>query len=169
MKRGHQVLMWVSVILTLSLILLYGLHKNPADADQQSDTVPINLAGVANLLKSSEATAQESSPESQPITSINHLKKTPDSPADISNTQLSHSISLPASMRVYSVQENDMLWLPASRNNLDLYTLLGVNGMENQHLNCEGQRICISPNAGFCIRSKKVQRWYILNSNIKSL
>ncbi len=169
MKRGRQVLMWVSVILILSVILLYTLHKNPTDEDKQSDTVPINLAGVANLLRSSEEIAQEPSPESEPTTALNHLKKAPDAPADISKTQISHSISLPASMRVYSVQENDMLWMPASRNNLDLHTLLGINGIENQHLGCEGQRICVSPDAGFCIRSKKMQRWHILNPNIKSL
>ena len=169
MKKGHQLLTWIFVILALSAVLIYSLHNNSIDVDQQSDTVPIHLAGVANLLKTTEAIAQKSAPKSEPVTAAKELEKTPDAPIDISDTGLPHSISLSVSMRVYSGQENDVFWLPASRNNLDLYTLLDVNKMENQHLSCEGERICISSDAGFYIRSKKIQRWHILSSDIESL
>lgn len=169
MKKGHQLLTWIFVILALSAVLIYSLYNNSTDADQQSDTVPIHLAGVANLLKTTEASVQKSAPKSEPVTTVKEREKTLDAPIDIADTEFPHSISLSVSMRVYSGQENDVFWLPASRNNLDLYTLLGVNGTENQHLSCEGERICISPDAGFCIRSKKMQRWHILNSGIESL
>ena len=168
MKKGHQLLMWIFVILALSAVLIYSLHNNSIDVDQQSDTVPIHLAGVANLLKTTEAISQKSAPKSEPVTAVKELEKTSNAPMDISDTELPRSISLSVSMRVYSGQENNVFWLPASRNNLDLYTLLDVNGMENQHLGCQGERICISPDAGFCIRSKKI-RWHILNSGIESL
>ncbi|MCZ6681021.1 MAG: LysM peptidoglycan-binding domain-containing protein [Candidatus Poribacteria bacterium] len=149
MQAHRQVVMWTTVILALSLILLNRLREPPVKTDlltseHQSDLTQIDLATLfeSKLVNTSEKLRAASPHDNQHkiLTTAEHgARLQSDSP---------HSNRATAPMRVYYVRENDTLWRIARKHNLDLVTLLSVNKPENPNLIRVGQAIKIPSQRG---------------------
>ncbi len=144
MQARRQLLMWALVILVLNLVLWDRLRDNSVnvdafDGEAQPDMAQIDLT---SLFESNAFTSYMNFSEELPYKRRFSEVTTEKSRAQPESSSLYRSIS-DVSMNVYYAREHDTLWEISRAHNLDLYTLLSINKLENPNLIRPGQAIKI--------------------------
>ena len=178
MSTRRQLLVWASVIIALSLILISKVRDTSAIAQTIDTTDQVDLATILGNdtnfrskfeLDSStnndtlEVSNSPTPPIPQYVESEVRLHKTFDvknipegnrkediKPAKsvIESTTESPANQPSISPKIYHIKKNDSLWKIADRNNLDIYTLLTFNKLKNANLIKKGQKIRIPSTRG---------------------
>ena len=175
MSTRRQLLVWASVIIALSLILISKVRDTSAIAQTIDTTDHVDLAAIlgndtnfrpkfeldpSTNNDTLEVSNSPTSPIPQYVETEVGLHKTFDIPEGNRKEDVKPSESItesttesPAnqpsiSPKIYHIKKNDSLWKIADRNNLDIYTLLTFNKLKNANLIKKGQKIRIPSTRG---------------------
>ena len=178
MSTRRQLLVWASVIIALSLILISKVRDTSAIAQTIDTTDQVDLAAIlgndtnfgpkfeldpSTNNDTLEVSNSPTSPIPQYVEPEVGLHKTFDvknvpegnrkedvkpSESITESTTESPANQPSISPKIYHIKKNDSLWKIADRNNLDIYTLLTFNKLKNANLIKKGQKIRIPSTRG---------------------
>ena len=178
MSTRRQLLVWASVIIALSLILISKVRDTSAIAQTIDTTDQVDLAAIlgndtnfrpkfeldpSTNNDTLEVSNSPTSPIPQYVEPDVGLHKTFDvknipegnrkedikpSESITESTTESPANQPSISPKIYHIKKNDSLWKIADRNNLDIYTLLTFNKLKNANLIKKGQKIRIPSTRG---------------------
>ena len=178
MSTRRQLLVWASVIIALSLILISKVRDTSAIAQTIDTTDQVDLATILgnetnfrskfeldSSIGNNTPEVSNSSTFPSPLDVVPEVA--PQKTFDVKNIpegnrqedinpseRITKSITeSPANRpsvapKIYHIKENDSLWKIADRNNLDIYTLLTFNKLKNANLIKKGQKIRIPSTRG---------------------